>query len=36
MACKEMRWKWLYWVHVVEVRDEWQAAVNMLMNVWVA
>jgi hypothetical protein len=32
MGLREMEWVGLDWIHPAHVRDQWQAAVNMVMN----
>jgi hypothetical protein len=31
-----MRWGLMDWIDLAEVRDQWKALVNMIMNVWVS
>jgi hypothetical protein len=33
----EIGWEGMFfWIHLAQVRDQWQALVNMVMNVWVS
>jgi len=32
---REKEWKGVDWIHLTEDRDQWQAFVNMVMNLWV-
>jgi len=33
---KEIRWRGMDWVHLVQPRDGWQAVVNSIMNLGVS
>jgi len=35
MGLKEIRWEGVNWIHLAQVRDWWQALVNLVMNLWV-
>jgi hypothetical protein len=35
MDLKEMTWGGMYWIHLGQDRDQWQAPVNMVTNLWV-
>jgi hypothetical protein len=32
---REIGWEGVDWIHVPQYRDQWQALVNMVMNLWV-
>jgi hypothetical protein len=32
MDLKEIRWEGVDWIHLAQDRDQWQAVVNMVMN----
>jgi hypothetical protein len=32
---REINWKDVDWIHLGQDRDQWQALVNMVMNLWV-
>jgi hypothetical protein len=35
MDIKEIGWQVVDWIHLAKDRDQWQALVNMVMNLWV-
>jgi hypothetical protein len=35
MDIREIGWGGMDWTHLSQVRDHWQALVNMVMNLWV-
>jgi hypothetical protein len=35
MELREIRWKGMDWMHLAQDRDQWQALVNTVMNLWV-
>jgi hypothetical protein len=35
MDLREIGWEHVNWMHVAQDRDQWQALVNMVMNLWV-
>jgi hypothetical protein len=35
MDHREIGWEGVGWMHLAEDRDQWQALVNMVMNLWV-
>jgi hypothetical protein len=35
MDLREIGWEGVDWVHLVEDRDQWQADVNIAVNLWV-
>jgi hypothetical protein len=34
MDLREIGWEGVDWIHVAQDRDQWQALVNMVMNLW--
>jgi hypothetical protein len=34
MGLRETEWKVVDWMHLAQDRDQWQALVNMIMNLW--
>jgi hypothetical protein len=34
MDLREIGWEGVYWIHLDYDRDQWQALVNMVMNLW--
>jgi hypothetical protein len=34
MDLMEVWWEGLDWMHIAQGRDQWQALVNMVMNLW--
>jgi hypothetical protein len=32
---KQIRWKDVDWIHLTQDKDQWQALVSMVMNLWV-
>jgi hypothetical protein len=32
MDLKEVRWKYVVWIHLAQVRNKWQAAVTIVIN----
>jgi hypothetical protein len=35
MDLREIWWEGVDWMHLTEDRDQWQALVNMVMNLWI-
>jgi len=35
MALREIEWEVVNWIHVAQDGDQWQALVNMAMNLWI-
>jgi hypothetical protein len=35
MDLREIGWEGVDWIHLAQDRDQWQALVNMVMNLWV-
>jgi hypothetical protein len=35
MNLREVCWEVVDWTHLVQGKEQWQALVNMVMNVWV-
>jgi hypothetical protein len=35
MDLTEIRWEVVEWIYLAEDRNQWQAVVNMVMNIWV-
>jgi hypothetical protein len=35
MDLREIEWEHVDWMHLSQDRDQWQALVNMVMNLWV-
>jgi hypothetical protein len=35
MDLREIEWEGVEWMHLVEDKDQWQALVNTIMNLWV-
>jgi len=35
MDLREIEWEGVEWIHLVEDKDQWQALVNTIMNLWV-
>jgi hypothetical protein len=35
LECKEMCWEGVDWIHLIQNRDQWQALVNTIMNLWI-
>jgi hypothetical protein len=36
MDFREIAWEDLYWIHVAQVRDQWRALMNTIMNLRVS
>jgi len=32
--CRETGWEGVDWMHLCQDRDQWQAIVNMVVNIW--
>jgi hypothetical protein len=35
MDLRETDWEGVNWIHLAQDRDQWQAVVNMVINLWV-
>jgi hypothetical protein len=35
MILREVGWEVVDWIHLAQDRDQWQALVNMIINLWV-
>jgi len=35
MNLREIGWEGVDWIHLAQDREQWQALVNMVMNLWV-
>jgi hypothetical protein len=35
MDCREVWWEVVDWIHLAQDRDQWQALVNMALNLWI-
>jgi hypothetical protein len=35
MDLREIGWRGVKWIHLAQDRDQWQAVMNVVMNLWV-
>jgi len=35
MGLMEIGWEGVDWIHLAQIRDQWRALVNVVMNLWV-